>query len=365
MTDDRSSNVPSFAPPVPRGAATGPRMALVVTLLLMLAGCRTTNFFRPPGPPAPVVLQPAATTEQIIAAVNQNTARIRSYSTNTAKMSVPGMAGLPLLRGNIALERPNRFRMTAGTAVTGSELDLGSNDELLWFWVKRNVPAALYYSRHDQFAHSAARQMLPVDPTWIGDALGLVELNPDAFYEGPFPRNDGSLELRSPISTPTGPMTRVVVVNPTHAWVVEQHLYDNANGVAGGPPVASAIAEDFRYDPATQVSLPRRVTVRVPTADLALTIDVGEVAVNAPLATTLWSMPVMEGVPRVDLGSTTPGVPLDFSSIPQSASPAYVPLSAPAPTAIAPVQYQSESPPATTGLPAGGIALSPTAAVTQ
>ena len=53
------------------------------------------------------------------------------------------------LSGNIAAERPGRFRLTAGTAVTGQEIDLGSNDELFWMWVRRNQPPAVYFCRHD------------------------------------------------------------------------------------------------------------------------------------------------------------------------------------------------------------------------
>lgn len=273
---------------------------------------------RSPGPVAPVVLQGSPDANQIVSAVNQNTARVRSYSTNTAKFSVPGLTGIPMLRGNISLERPNNFRLTAGTAVLGSEIDLGSNAELLWFWVKRNSPPALYFCRHDQFASSGAKQMLPIDPTWIGDALGLVQLNPDAAYEGPFPKADGTLELKSTISTPTGPMTRVVVVDATRAWVLEQHLYE----LAGGAPVASAIASDFRYDPTAQVSLPRKVTIRVPASDLSLKIDVGQVSVNVPVSNPalIWSPPALEGYSRVDLGATSPGVPIDTSSIPLSST---------------------------------------------
>jgi len=355
---------------------------------------------RSPGPAAPVLLQGSPAASQIVSAVNQNTARVRSYSTNTAKFSVPGLTGIPILRGNISLERPNNFRLTAGTAVLGSEIDLGSNSELLWFWVKRNSPPALYYCRHDQFASSGAKQMLPIDPTWIGDALGLVQLDPDAVYEGPFPKPDGTLELKSTISTPTGPMTRVVVVDATRAWVLEQHLYE----LSGGAPVASAIASDFRYDPTAQVSLPRKVTIRIPASDLSLKIDVGQVSVNVPVSNPamIWSPPALEGYSRVDLGATAPGIPVDTSTIPLSSTipastleqtqsapanvftsnanlaafpaaaapatppPSSVPKSAYgmptqqatySPQAVQPVQYQPSGLGATNTLPAGGISL--------
>ncbi len=346
--------------------------ALLGGLLVASPGCQglRSGLRRPPGPPAPVVLQTTPTAEQIVSAVNQNTNRVQTYSTNNARFTVPGLAGLPILRGNIAMERPMRFRLAAGSVVTGPEIDLGSNDELLWFWVKRNSPPALYYSRHDQYASSGARQMLPVDPTWIGDALGLVQLDPAAQYEGPFPRADGTLELRSHITTPTGPMTRVVVVDPTRAWVLEQHLYDRSSGGAGGAPVASALAEDFRYDTASMVSLPRRVTIRLPASDLALTINVGKVTVNGPMGdpAQLWTPPAI--AQRVDLGSTTPGMPIQLPptevspiefSADASAKRALPSIASVVGAPIEPVAYGNRpaAPPVLNQLPRGGIALEP------
>jgi hypothetical protein len=328
-------------------------------------GCVRKNFFRPPGPAAPVVLQGTPTAQQIVAAVNANTARVSSYYTTSAKFTVPGMAGIPMLRGNIALERPLNFRLTAGIALTGGdEIDMGSNSELMWLWVKRNDPPALFFCRHDQFANSGARQVIPIDPTWIGDALGLVQLNPAAQYEGPVPRPDGHFELRSPIDSPSGPMTRVIVVDATRAWVLEQHLYNSA----GGAPVASAIAEDFRYDETVQVSLPRRVTIRVPASDLALTIDVGQVSLNVaiPNAAVMWTPPALEGYPRVDLGSMPAGMAFDPRSIPatntlppvQTQAVAVAPMAVP-PAIQQPAMLQPAPPPSAYQLPPGGIALEP------
>lgn len=193
--------------------------------------------------------------------------------------------------------------------------------------------------------------MLPVDPNWIGDALGLVELNPSAHYEGPKVRHDGSLEIQSQISTPTGPMTRVIVVDPEHAWVKEQQLYDSNSA-----PVASAIAEDFRFDPVTNVSLPRRVTVRVPRAEMALAIEVLQLSVNVPTGdpTTLYSMPALDGVPRVDLGATLPVAPQGAGI----ATPAFQSNSS---TTTPAAPFSPPQPPALQTLPVGGIPInSPT-----
>lgn len=290
----------------------------LVLLLVSCSGASCSSGWRNPwaslGPPAPAVLAAGATVPQIITAVNNNSARVQTYVANYASITVPGMMG-PMLQGNIAIERPQRFRLRAGTALSGPELDLGSNEQLFWFWVKRNIPPALYFCRNEQFATSAARQVLPIEPAWLMDALGLVTLDPTAAYEGPFGRSDGTLELRSQVATASGMLSRVIVVNPTTAQVMEQHLYD-----AAGRPVASAVAQRHRYYPEQQVSLPEVVSVTVPGAQLSLTIDVGQVVLNQPITDPqAFTLPTIEGFPPVDL-STMSGLPPVPTGVPSAAT---------------------------------------------
>ena len=53
---------------------------------------------------------------------------------------------------------PRRVRLQAETSATGPEVDLGSNEEVFWFWVNRNEPPAVYFDRHSQRAGSAAQK---------------------------------------------------------------------------------------------------------------------------------------------------------------------------------------------------------------
>ena len=225
------------------------------------------NPFAAPGPAAPQVLMEGASREQIIAAVNQNSSRIQSLTVTGATITIPDMLGLPLLSGNIAAERPGRFRLTAGTAVTGQEIDLGSNDELFWMWVRRNQPPAVYFCRHSQFANSNIRQVMPVEPCWLLAALGMVDIDPASVFDGPLPARrwhgraaDRGCRRRS------ARLQRVTSIDARRAWVVEQHIYDQS----GTTLLASAVAESHRYYPVEQVSLPDRLSIRLPTADMQL-----------------------------------------------------------------------------------------------
>lgn len=319
-------------------------LAWLVAVVALFAGsgasCQRPLMFSPfaqAGPPAPQVLPEAATREQIIAAVNTNSSRIRSISATGASITIPDTMNLPLLTANIAAERPGRVRITAGTAITGQEMDLGANDELFWMWVRRNQPPAVYFCRLDQFANSAIRQMMPVEPGWLLSAMGMTEIDPAQVIDGPLPRSDGTVEIRSIMPSASGNLQRVTVIDARRAWVIEQHVYDPT----GRTLLASAVAESHQYYPAQQVSLPQRISLRLPTAGLALKIDMGTVAINqlAGDPAQLWAMPAFDGYQKVDLGGAVPNTPLPGrppSPMTQFSSPA----TQYAPGLVVPAAYQ-------------------------
>src|SRR3954452_1417325 len=295
-------------------------LLLAVALLLSASGatCQRQmmmNPFAAPGPAAPQILMEGATREQIVAAVNQNSSRVRSITATGVTITIPDMLGLPLLSGNMAAERPGRFRLTAGT-IAGQELDIGSNDELFWVWVRRNQPPAVYFCRHAQFANSNIRQFMPIEPSWLLAAMGIVDIDPASVFDGPLPsaRGQGTLELRSWLSSASGRLQRVTVVDARRALVIEQDIYDPS----GTTLLASARADSHRYYPIEQVSLPDRVTVQLPTANLRMTINLGVVQINqlSPNNGQLWTLPTFDGYPQYDLGGAVPGTPLPGPAAP-------------------------------------------------
>src|SRR5262245_49507467 len=109
---------------------------LVLLLGLMAtsgAGCR--QLMQQYSDPIPRALPSNPSLNQVLEVVNDNSSRIQSFYVSRAKIGVPGF---PQLNANIAFERPRNFRLRADTMFTGPEVDLGSNPDLFWFWVRRN-----------------------------------------------------------------------------------------------------------------------------------------------------------------------------------------------------------------------------------
>jgi len=299
-----------------------PRIPLVwlgVSLTLFVAsGASCPWMLRQPGAPIPQVLLPAATLDQIISAVNDNTARARSGVASQAYLTVPGA---PRLSADLAFEAPRRFRLKGRTGFTGDELDVGMNDELFWLWVHRGVPRAMYFCRLDQFAQSNARRIMPVEPEWLVEALGLPTFRPDEEHQGPIAVGAGRLEIRSRRRTPLGDMTKITIVDAERALVLAQHLYD-----AQGQLIASATTSNHIRvrDGLSGVNLPRQIDLQLPTTQLKFRIDVVDWQINTlgPQHAGIWTKPdyASQGFQNIDLADpnlqfTLPGQPLTGAAI--------------------------------------------------
>jgi hypothetical protein len=288
-------------------------LLLVAAAMLGLSGASCPQLVQQ-FQPRPRVLSASPTLEEVIQVVNRNNSQIQSLSTTQATLSVPGT---PTLRANLMFQRPRRLRLRADL-LTLPELDLGSNEELFWFWVKRNPPPAIYWCRHDQFAYSRARQMIPLEPDWLIEAMGISEFDPALPYQGPFPLPGDRLEIRTIRETPQGPTTKVTVVDASQGWILEQRLHDSE-----GRLLASAQTSFHRRDPLTGLVVPTLVVINCPPAQFSARIDLGNVQINRlsgdPMQ--LWTIPNYPGYPLVDL--CDPRIPFPPPVAAGPAAPAY------------------------------------------
>ena len=251
--------------------------------------------------PLPRTLPAQPTIDQIIATVHDNTQRVRSYMAPQAVLVVPGV---PRLSAQVACEPPRRFRLRAQTAVTGSELDIGSNDDLFWLWIRRHQPPMMLHCRHDQYDQSSARRLLPIRADWMPELLGLVNFRPEDRHEGPFPLPDGRLEIRSRIQQATGvtgadgQLLKSTILDGTTGLVMEQHLFTEA-----GERLASCRTTKHRVDPQSGAALPRLVEVSWPASGIEFNLELSAISTNNPSTDPgqLWQMPAYEGYTPIDL----------------------------------------------------------------
>ena len=270
--------------------------------------------------PLPRALPEQPTLEQVIGTVHDNTRRVRSLMAPQAVLSVPGV---PRLSAQVACEPPRRFRLRAQTAITGGELDIGSNDELFWLWIRRHEPPVTLYCRHEDYANSAARKLIPLRADWMPELLGLVTFRPEDQHEGPVPLTDGRIEIRTTMAGPDGAMRKSTILDGTTGLVLEQHLFTPT-----GERLASVRTSRHRVDPPSGAALPRLVEVSWPASGVEFQLELTSITTNMAPADPgqLWQMPSYEGFQPIDLAD-----PAVVISGPAAGATAPAPPVAPAP----------------------------------
>ena len=250
--------------------------------------------------PLPRTLPPQPSLDQVVAAVHDNTQRVRSAMASQAVLVVPGV---PRLSARLACEPPRRFRLQAQTSITGPELDIGSNDDLFWIWLRQHQPPITAFCRHDQYARSQARRLLPIRADWMPELLGLVNFDPTDSHDGPHPLPDGRLEIRSRLAADGDEVLKSTILDATTGLVAEQHLFTPA-----GERLASIRTTRYRVDAGSGAALPHVVEVSWPASGVDFKLELTSITVNGPSPdpSKLWQMPAYPGYEPVDLAD--PGV---------------------------------------------------------
>ena len=258
---------------------------------------------QPTTPAEPITRQPSSAQIQLIKTLN---ARARAVQQLNAPVTVK-IPGAPKIKGSLQVEFPKRMRLKAGVlGVSEMGVDAGSNEQQFWVWSKMSLPgspAALYFANHDQYQNSQARSQIPLEPEQVINALGLVTLDPNGRYYGPFPEGKKHVRLYTIEDVNGARQTRMMLINVNTAAVEQTSVYDQNNQL-----VAYANALKFKNYNQHKISLPQKIEIHVVQpgqADFVMKVDLGSFSVNSLFGdpNQMWAMPEARNVKRVDLGT--------------------------------------------------------------
>jgi len=269
---------------------------LLAALLGALPGCSFTFPFSRQQDFGPALSHNAPLAE-IVGRVNDNIARTHSWRSTDVQISG---RDLPIKLGAVvAVEHPRNFRLTA-RSLTSEEADFGSNDEWFWFWMKRSEPRCVFQARHEQMGQTEQLRMIPFQPDWLMEVLGVVPLNEDELSLQPDASSRHEASLISERLSPSGQVVRRVVRVDTQYGLVLQHsLFDER-----GALIAKANLGNHQRDKETGVVLPHLIQLEWPRARLSMTMEVGRIVVNPDsIPSQTWVLPTKPGYRPYDLGA--------------------------------------------------------------
>lgn len=281
------------------------RSLMACLALVATSGCRTMQRQTAAGVtnPAAVGLSPSPTLPEVARLVNANSDRVESLFAPQAQIRMTSTIGgmIAKMQTILAFERPGRLRLQ-GSVMGRSMVDVGLNDEIAWMWSDQQFPPAVMFVHRDDLRRGVAQEVLPLQPIWVADLLGLPEFDPNDVHSEPMAtRYDDLVKVTSQSPSEAAALTRVVVVDVKRGVVVGQRLY-----APGDRLVASAEFSDHQIDPTSGAILPGKIDVAWPKADQQFSIVLGPVQVNAAptqLASALWRPPEPTGATMVDLAN--------------------------------------------------------------
>ncbi len=262
---------------------------------------RASSEFEPP-----ILFQTPPTLTELVEVVNR-TSGVYQYQLPAVNVR---LAGMPTLSATLDWQRERNFRMRGGLSrMTGVDFDLGSNDEIFWMSSRHDMAPTLYYAYHAQFESQLNRQILPVSPLWLVEALGIISIRPEHVTEPPQVGPDGLIRLSSIVPSPAGNYFRTLHIDAKQGTVKQIMLRD-----PNGRLLANAVLSRHEYRSAINASLPRTTQVQLmPVGGEPLTLEVSfefyRINEDVQLDTSKFANPPTEGFQVVDLANLNLGSP--------------------------------------------------------
>jgi hypothetical protein len=263
--------------------------ALVVGIVVAQAGC-TPEYLRPfkdrRGPAAPGELP---TKERLVEYLNENSKRVDSVSSRSISLTCYYRLLPPMgLEAKMVCEKPRNLRLAAYSGVGGTEVDLGSNAQEFWWWIKRDPTNAQFYCSYKDLEEGRVRVVpFPFQPEWIMEAMGIGNYGTPDLYAGVWPDKDNTIKLVRQTRSPQGAeVLKVIYFNGKQtdvakgvAQVVQHQLIDKKTKTV----LVSAQITKVQFDPVSGSVLPKVMTLNWPAERLKLTMNFDNLVVNAPV----------------------------------------------------------------------------------
>lgn len=293
----------------------------VVGVSVLLAGCTNFRFNlldRDKSANRTPIPDTTPSVAQLVDYLNANAQQVQTMRCDDLSIGIyDDWKPLPALSGKMVAQGRRQFRMKADL-MGKDQLDIGSNDQEFWFWVRQFPQPHQFFCSYQALEEGRVKVMpLPFQPDWVMETLGLSTYGPPERYQ--LLVEPEKFKLVEKTKSPKGQAVRKVIVfqrrpaNGTQPQITDYLLLDDATG----KEICSAkVTEVQMVDPRSRAVVPRRLEIRSPEDKLKLTMKLNSITVNQTVPATAFVRTPMPGISSFDLATgRIDGTPNSFQRV--------------------------------------------------
>lgn len=252
------------------------------------------------------------TAEQLVKYLNTNSQKIKGLTCRQAFIDAKQGGQSVGLEADVFCQNPRDFRLV-GRVMGATEVEMGSNQQEFWYWIKRaepapGKPAYLYHCNYEDFRRGVAMPF-PFQPDWIMEALGMATYDERKKYE--VRETQTTVELIERSTTPQGqPVRKVTVFNRGPVGAGKPQVLAFILQDAAGKEIATAQVTSVHVDQATGAVVPKQINFAWPGEKVEMKMKFDGVQVGAiepSRAANVFSRRSLASLPDYDL-ARPPGI---------------------------------------------------------
>jgi hypothetical protein len=222
--------------------------------------------------------------EKSIERINSRNKKIKSITAEGIRIKVNQKTSVNVF-GNLSMEKQKNFRLKIWHSMTGIEMDIGSNEEIFWFWSKRMTPPALYFAKHENTNKTMLKA--PLNPMWIMQSLGLNSID---LKNKEFKKIEDNWAIVEKSISSTGDLVKIaILIDANKDLILGNYLYDKNFKL-----IASSEIKNYTIDSKTNSLVPKDILIIWYDENISMECKFSKIQTNLSIKEQHWEKPFVK-----------------------------------------------------------------------
>ena len=212
---------------------------------------------------------------EAILEINVRNKKIKSITSQDMAVKIWERGMRFRLKGSLCFEKDTSFRMKMNS-LFGEELDIGSNDELFWYWSRRDRDPGVYFAYYEDL--TSTRLKTPFNPIFLRTSLGILNIDTK---NAQILDKDGFLAVIRESINGMGQKVLQTIFVDEKTKLIKGFMITDLNG----QPLASCEIQKWEND------LPKKILYTWHEEQKAMLIEFQSIKANESIPDSKWEMP--------------------------------------------------------------------------